>query len=82
MDKIKILIDEGSLVKCPSAYVEVYVKKPRGGIPARNGWHEYPKMCFDKYPDWDRLFFAETVEKLMKRIDNLYPEDEYIREYV
>lgn len=82
MDKIKILLDEGSLVKCASAYVEVYVRKPFGGIAARNGWHVPPKMGFGSRPDWDTMFFEENVERLLERINKVYPEDKYIREYV
>lgn len=80
--KITILIDEGNLVYCPSAIIEVRHPYLCGGVAARNGWHVPPKYCLPRSADRETTLYGKTVEILKKKIDSLFPESRYDREYI
>lgn len=81
--EVRILLDEGALARCPSAYVEIYFPELTGGIRARfGGYHVPPTVVYPRRPNLEHMFFAENVESLKKRIEALYPEEEYRKEYV
>lgn len=80
--KIYILLDEGDLMHCPSAIVEVHSPNLFGGIPARNGWHVPPVMKISAFADYDMTLYGKTVEIVKKKINSLFPEERYDREYI
>lgn len=80
--KIIILLDEGDLMHCPSAIVEVHSPILCGGVRARNGWHVPPVMKMSAFADYDMTLYGKTVEILKRKIDSIFPEDKYNREYV
>lgn len=80
--KIYILIDEGDLLHSPSAIVEVHSPVLSGGVRARNGWHVPPTLKISAFADYDMTVYGKTIEILKKKIDSLFPETRYDREYL
>ena len=81
MDKIKILIVDGDLIKAPGAILEFYSKTLVGGISARGGgWHEYPHWAWEARPHREEVLYAASVDELKQKISRIYPK--YILEYV
>ena len=82
MEKIKILIVEGTLVRAPGAILEFYSKSLVGGISARGGgWHIPPHWSWDIRPYREEIIYACSVDELKQKISRIY-SDEYILEYV
>ena len=81
-DKVLILLDRGDLIHCPSAYIEVRVACFVGGKKAREGYHIHPRVGYSIYPSYSSTLLGESVESLKKRIEALFPEEKYIKEYV
>ena len=81
--KVTILLDEGSLMYAPSAYIEVRSACLTGGIAARGGgWHVPPHWVYLRRADYDYTWFGETKQKLIERINSRFPDELYIKEYV
>lgn len=82
-EKVKILVDEGSLMTAPGAIIEVYDSILVGGIAARGGgWHVYPHYAWAAKPLYTQIIYAKSVEELKNKISRLYPESRYILEYL
>lgn len=83
MDKIIILLEEGNLMHCPEAYIEVYNEYLLGGVGARGGgYHIPPKMGYRTTPSYNMTIRRENIEDIKKALDVLFPESDYKREYV
>lgn len=81
--KITILVDEGSLMYAPSAYVEVRYLVPVGGIPARGGgYHVPPRLAHPRLADENFICFGKTKKELIEKINSRFPDERYIKEYV
>ena len=81
--KITILLDEGSLMYAPSAYIEVRYAHPVGGIAARGGgYHVPPHLGYPTKADYNFICFGKTKKELIEKINSLFPEEKYIKEYV
>ena len=83
MDKIKILIVEGTLTRAPGAILEFYSKSLVGGISARGGgWHTPPHWAWDIRPHQEEIIYATSVDELKQKISRIYSSSKYILEYV
>lgn len=81
--KITILVDEGSLMYAPSAYIEVRYAQPMGGICARGGaYHVSPRLAYPRLADDNFICFGKTKKELIEKINSRFPDDRYIKEYV
>lgn len=83
MEKIKILIVEGDLIRAPGAILEFYSKSLVGGIRARGGgWHTPPHWGWDIRPYYETIIYATSVDELKQKISRIYSDKKYILEYV
>ena len=83
MTKIKILLDEGSLLKASAAYLAFYQKSAFGGVRSRNGsWHIPPRIGWETRPYDEKIIYAKNVYDLKSIISTKYPDSEYIVEYL
>ena len=81
--KITILLDEGSLMYAPSAYIEVRDAYLVGGVPARGGgYHVLPRCVYPRRADYEYTWIGETKKELIERINSRFPDELYIKEYV
>lgn len=81
--KVTILMDKGTLMYAPSAYIEVRDARLVGGIPARGGgYHVPPRWAYPRHADQNYTWFAETNQKLIEKINFWFPDERYIKEYL
>lgn len=82
-DKIKILVDEGSLTTAPGAILEFYDAILVGGVGARGGgYHIPPRVSHKARPYRTTIIYANSVDELKNKIQKIYPETRYIFEYI